>query len=130
MLLNSFFTIAETISNNTHPDSFSVFATLNPSHPVFKGHFPGNPVVPGVCLIEMAKEIFAQTMGQNLVLQQAANIKFLAVVNPEVHPFLKFNLNFTREINGFKVKCQIYWNETVCLKLDGSVGNFQKSENL
>ena len=26
---------------------------LNPEHPVYEGHFPGNPVVPGVCQVQM-----------------------------------------------------------------------------
>jgi len=26
---------------------------LNKDHPVFEGHFPGNPILPGVCTVKM-----------------------------------------------------------------------------
>lgn len=29
---------------------------LNPGHALYQGHFPGQPVVPGVCTLQMIKE--------------------------------------------------------------------------
>ena len=31
--------------------------TLNPAHPIFAGHFPGNPITPGVCMLQIIKEL-------------------------------------------------------------------------
>jgi 3-hydroxyacyl-[acyl-carrier-protein] dehydratase len=30
---------------------------INARHKIFEGHFPGQPVVPGVCMMQMVKEI-------------------------------------------------------------------------
>lgn len=56
---------------------------LNAGHTIFKGHFPGNPIVPGVCQIQMVTEILEEHYKKPLFLKQVANIKFLAVLKPE-----------------------------------------------
>jgi 3-hydroxymyristoyl/3-hydroxydecanoyl-(acyl carrier protein) dehydratase len=33
-------------------DSFQTALRLDPAHPALAGHFPGNPIVPGVVLLE------------------------------------------------------------------------------
>lgn len=52
-------------------------------HPAFAGHFPGNPIVPGVVLLDrailFAEEMLDQT-GRNW---QVGNAKFFSPVRPE-----------------------------------------------
>lgn len=52
-------------------------------HPAFAGHFPGNPIVPGVVLLDRAI-LFAEEMldqpGRNW---QVGNAKFFSPVRPE-----------------------------------------------
>lgn len=55
---------------------------LNPAHTIFKVHFPGNPIVPGVCQIELITEILEEYTGKRLSLAEVKNIKFLAVLTP------------------------------------------------
>ena len=42
----------------------------------FEGHFPGNPIVPGVCLIELSRVMAEQAAGLELVLQEISLCKF------------------------------------------------------
>ena len=72
---------------------YMVVTTLNSNHPVYQGHFPGNPVMPGVCQVQMVKELVEKALGQSLRLTASDNIKFLSAINPLVYPRLEFNIN-------------------------------------
>ena len=49
----------------------------------FAGHFPGQPVVPGVVLIDAAVQIAARTTGRPLRLHRLAYVKFTQAVGPD-----------------------------------------------
>lgn len=49
----------------------------------FQGHFPGQPVLPGVCLIQSALVLGESLCGAPPVLQEVAAAKFFAVVKPD-----------------------------------------------
>lgn len=52
-------------------------------HPAFAGHFPGNPIVPGVVLLDRAI-LFAEAMLARPGLNwQVGNAKFFSPVRPE-----------------------------------------------
>jgi 3-hydroxyacyl-[acyl-carrier-protein] dehydratase len=67
---------------------------LNPKHPVYNGHFPGNPVLPGVCMVQMIKEVISLHLKKELDLMKADEVKFLNIVNPEINPELKMEITF------------------------------------
>lgn len=46
---------------------------LNPGHALYQGHFPGQPVVPGVCTLQMIKESAEQIVSQPLQYVQIAS---------------------------------------------------------
>lgn len=50
--------------------------------PVFAGHFPDDPVLPGVVLIDSAVEIVARATRRAWRLERVASIKFSNVVRP------------------------------------------------
>jgi 3-hydroxyacyl-[acyl-carrier-protein] dehydratase len=92
MLSNSFFDIQSFRSDLTDSvqQKFHAVVSLNGNHEVYKGHFPGNPVVPGVCQIQMVKELVEEAVKHRLNLTESDNIKFLTMINPLVHPQLEF----------------------------------------
>jgi len=51
-------------------------------HPVFAGHFPGTPIVPGVLLLAEALERLAQQSAAPLNCVQIRSAKFLRPVHP------------------------------------------------
>ena len=55
---------------------------LDPAHAIFRAHFPGNPIVPGVCQVQMTRELLETVLGENLALVRAKNIKYLTVMTP------------------------------------------------
>lgn len=56
--------------------------SLNPDHFIFQAHFPGEPITPGVCIVQMGKELLEELMGRGLELVKVKNVKFLSVVSP------------------------------------------------
>ena len=84
-LINDFFYI-ETDQGPTagcqEPTDFSCPVTLNADHRLYSVHFPGNPVTPGACLIQMANEILNAHFGHNFLLTKASSIKFKKTVSP------------------------------------------------
>ena len=64
-------------------DGFEVVVRCNPEHPVYKAHFPGNPITPGACLLQTAGVLMQEKMGRPLFLKASKNIKFLSIVVPK-----------------------------------------------
>ncbi|MDR3093153.1 MAG: beta-hydroxyacyl-ACP dehydratase [Bacteroidales bacterium] len=58
---------------------------LNADHPVYAAHFPKNPITPGVCIIQMVKELVESFRQQTLFLKKVASVRFLNVINPLEH---------------------------------------------
>ena len=94
--------------------------TINKEHPIFKGHFPGNPVTPGVCMIQIIKELAEKIVGEKLFMQSASNIKFMAIINPEINPNLELTLDISKTDEGYKIKNSTSFEDTVALKLSST----------
>lgn len=78
-LLNSFFHIQSRSDEGGTP-TFDV--VLDPAHAIFRAHFPGNPIVPGVCQVQMTRELLETVLDEHLALVRAKNIKYLTVMTP------------------------------------------------
>tara|TARA_B110000285_G_C15138291_1_gene628772 strand:+ start:3499 stop:3864 length:366 start_codon:yes stop_codon:yes gene_type:complete len=92
--------------------------TINDAHEIFDGHFPGNPITPGVMQMEMIKELLSRIVEKELSLVSIGNCKFLAILNPKERPSIDLVLNYTLQEDGrFKVSGQIKKEDTVFLKI-------------
>ena len=89
---------------------------LNKDHDIFKGHFPDNPVMPGVCMMQIIKEITEKIVDKKLFMQSASNIKFLALINPYNTPELELDIDITETDEGYKVKNISKFEDTIALK--------------
>ncbi len=92
MLSGVFFDIQSFNCESVEGSQTKLLATvsLNDSHPIYNGHFTGNPVVPGVCQIQMIKELVEKAVKQQLRLTESDNIKFLSMISPLVNKQLEF----------------------------------------
>ncbi len=116
MVLKDFYNVLS--EEKTTDSKYSITILVNEKHEIFKGHFPGNPIMPGVCMIQIIKELTEKITKQTLMIQTLANVKFMALINPETNPELRLELDITMtEDNLVKVKNTTYFNETVALKL-------------
>lgn len=93
---------------------------LHPEAPVFKAHFPGFPVLPGVLTLKMvvdainASQFFSM---QTLTVQSIGNAKYLAVVNPQETQEVEISVALKAEKNAdepavFQFKATVQNGET------------------
>jgi len=117
MLIEGLYTVL-----TKEPSEFGIKVTvkLHKEHEVFKGHFPDSPVMPGVCMIQMTKELVEAELNKNLFLSVASNVKFMAIINPEVNESIDLALTIKEEEGIIKVKNITSYDETVALKLNAT----------
>lgn len=116
MLLTDFYTLKDL--QQAEANTYIASISLNKEHAIFQGHFPGNPVTPGVCMMQIVKEIVEKVTGKKLFMYKSSNVKFMALINPEVNPDLNLNLEITADDEGhYKVKNSTSFGDTVALKL-------------
>ncbi|MCM4169023.1 hypothetical protein KCTC52924_00213 [Arenibacter antarcticus] len=93
---------------------------INPRHPIFDGHFPGKPVMPGVCMIQIIKELTERALEKELFLSIASNVKFMAIINPTTDPVLRLELEVNEDDQLIKVKNTTHFGDTIALKLSAT----------
>jgi 3-hydroxyacyl-[acyl-carrier-protein] dehydratase len=96
MLLNKLYTI-EAFGVG---DKISAQVLLNKEHPIFAGHFPGNPILPGVCTVQIIRELLEKAMDKELQLTRAGNIKYLGFINPTTTSLVQFDLTIKNTETG------------------------------
>ena len=80
---------------------------LNPEHTIYKAHFPGEPITPGVCILQIAIELLEQTMKASIKVNCVKNIKFLRIVSPEQITEVKYSLQKITKEEGGALKLQV-----------------------
>ncbi|MGH2664199.1 3-hydroxyacyl-ACP dehydratase [Flavobacterium sp.] len=116
MLLKDFYTVEGV--ENVSEGKYKAVVVLNNKHAVFQGHFPGNPVMPGVCMMQIIKELSQEIIGSSLFMKSASNVKFMALINPDKNPRLQLELEISGDLESeIKVKNTTIFDETVALKL-------------
>ena len=112
-----FFTLE---SGEKNGNSATYRCRLHPEAPVFKAHFPGFPVLPGVLTLKMvvdainASQFFST---QTLTVQSIGNAKYLAVVNPQETHEVEISVALKAEKNAdepavFQFKATVQNGET------------------
>lgn len=117
MLLKDFYKVISI--ENSAENKHLALIHINAEHEVFKGHFPGNPIMPGVCMMQIIKELTEQISGRSLFMQSLSNVKFMALINPFNTPELRLELDISiTDTDLLKVKNVTYFNDTLALKLN------------
>jgi 3-hydroxyacyl-[acyl-carrier-protein] dehydratase len=100
ILLGDFFDI---VSLETTEGNINALIEINADHKIFEGHFPGQPVVPGVCQMQMIKEILEQVLEKETQVSTAAEMKFRAIIDPTQNNSISATIRYSME-EGNKIK--------------------------
>ncbi|MGZ3750422.1 MAG: hypothetical protein ACXVAU_04040 [Mucilaginibacter sp.] len=101
----------------------SVNATLGiyEESEIFKGHFPGLPVVPGACMLQIVKDVLESTLDGQIQLIKADQLKFLNMIEPTKYHEIQLSINYTfTEADTINATAKLIDNGVVCFKFQGS----------
>lgn len=76
MLLNNFYDILQ-----SNQGVYTI--RFNAAHPIFSGHFPEYPIVPGACVVQIAEELAALTYGHPVRFTTLQDLKFRQPIPPD-----------------------------------------------
>lgn len=69
---------------------------LHPDSAIYQAHFPGRPITPGACMIQIVEELARQYFADaTLHVRSIINLKFLALLEPQHHPTVEVVLSGT-----------------------------------
>lgn len=81
---------------------------------IYKAHFPGNPITPGVCIVQTARELLQELVGRGLEITEARDVKFLNILSPTDRSRVTFTLTDVAEADGHvKAKVSVHDDDFV-----------------
>ena len=98
-----------------------IFAKISfdSSHAVYKGHFPDQPVTPGVVLIEITRNVLANMLQKSLQLVSAKELKFLNPIIPSTNNIVDLKIDFTLTDGAYKVQAIYTADDKTFTKIKG-----------
>jgi 3-hydroxyacyl-[acyl-carrier-protein] dehydratase len=95
---------------------------VNATHHVFDGHFPGQPVLPGVAMVYLSRALTQkQVSARALQMNGASQIKFLSLVDPRINAeFIYVNEILKNEAGVISVKGDMKHGETTFFKINAT----------
>ena len=85
---------------------------------VYEGHFPGNPVCPGVCNMELILECAMMLTGRQLHYSTIKQCRLTAIASPEVSPEVTVNVSVDE---GNTILAEIKDTKQTYMTLKGTV---------
>ena len=119
MLKDNFYFIKEQTVTDNSTVNFTV--SLNSLHTIYQAHFPDNPVTPGVCIIQIAKELFSFLKQKDCTVTKIKTVKFTHPIDPTLYNTIHFKMEWKDNINSFTVKVTVYEEDTVFSKINMEV---------
>lgn len=74
-------------------DGMVCHVSLLPDCIIYKAHFPSEPITPGVCIVQMAKELIETRLERAYEITDIKNVKFLYILSPIESPDVTFTFS-------------------------------------
>lgn len=121
-MINDYFTILR--SEATDNLSGVVSIRLNAHSIIYEGHFPGEPVSPGVCNIEMIRECAEAVHGHALRINRIKQCRLTTLVTPLNHSTADVTINLQeQEPNTYRLTATLGKGEETYLTLKADVAD-------
>ncbi len=80
---------------------------INDKCSIFSGHFPHQPVLPGVMIIRLFTLCANDYIGEVLNVKEVAQCKFLRVVDPMINNRLEVRIDMRQEEEVFIIRAEL-----------------------
>ena len=116
ILLDNLYTIVSTPEESTEAVRFQI--RLNADSVIFKAHFPGEPIMPGACIVQMVQELFSVWTKREVEIAKIVNLKFLSVIKPDEELDLDIAIKIKKEEDQqVHINADIVKDETTYTKM-------------
>lgn len=105
---------------SVEPGQIKALLSIDRNHDIFRGHFPGNPVTPGVTQLEIIRQILSECTKKDLMLKEAKYLKFLAPIIPPHTDNIEVTINYKEEEGRISTRCVLSQREQVFTKIRGT----------
>ena len=92
-LENNFYTINNIEQKSD--DAFAVEVTILPEHQIYEGHFPQQPVVPGVCTLTIIRECIGNILSKEVSFASIKECKYVSALIPQEDLRIMINLTIS-----------------------------------
>jgi 3-hydroxyacyl-[acyl-carrier-protein] dehydratase len=89
---------------------------IQSEHGIFSGHFPGQPVLPGVCMMEMVAEVVGAHLNNSYRISGGPLIKFLRMIDPRMTPLIHLEIKYHISSESITTSGRIFSGPEVFMK--------------
>lgn len=109
------------IDNGTDTDGGTFRIVLRQECGIYAGHFPGHPVCPGVCHIQIVKECAERLAGKKLHIGYIRQCRLTSVATPTICPELEIRIHLMSAEAGYSIVATIADAERTYMKYKGEM---------
>lgn len=118
-LENNFYKI---LSEDKQGDGTTTYkVAILPDCNVYEGHFPGDPVCPGVCNIETIKECASRLTGKPLRIKSIKQCRLTAIATPTVCPEVNVKVSADAKEDSYVVVATIADDKQTYMEFKGTL---------
>ena len=116
-LEGNFYTI-DSITSLTEGE-YTAIVTLAKEHHIYEGHFPNQPVVPGVCTLTIIRETLGEILSRPASFASIKDCKYVSALIPEEG--LRIAINLSLSDTKLKATVERCDNQQIVLKLRAEI---------
>lgn len=101
-------------------NDYKIEVELMENHPIYAGHFPTQPVVPGVCTLTIIRECIGKILSKSVSFASIKECKYVSALIPQAGLKIIINLTLSAD-GGVKVVVERVDNKQIALKLKATL---------
>ncbi len=119
MLIGNLFNIIE--KNEIAEGEYIISFNCNALHKIFEGHFPTEPILPGVCMVQFVRESLELIYKKKQKLISSKTVKFIHIIDPRIEQKLNLELKIiSSENNCYEIRSIIKNENTIFFQMRGN----------